>query len=216
MTTLCGVCGQPKDAARLAHTVCQPCEDWTRDRLNEVEHLWLELPDHLERGRGHAGPRVSGNTPDGSPSPLSEAVLDLIGPGGVHDRLAPHNVAIRRARGLAGTPVCGGADHRVATIVRHLRHHLPWAAQHHDLYALAVELQQLTGEMRAATGQHSERDETTKALGTPCPIERIGDDGAAAVCGGTLRYDRTARTVRCDDCRHTLDQTQWTAAAVGA
>lgn len=180
----CTICRTEQHGTRNAFTACQPCEDWTRDQLNAIEHLWQDLPDHLHRGASSGGPRVSGGAVE-APMPVSEAALDLLGPGGVPDRLAPYYAEILETRGLAVTPVTGSVDHRLATLIRHLRRHLPWAAEHVDLYDLAVTLRALVGEMRAATKQHS----GTTALGAPCPE-----------CSGNLRYDPDTRVVRCDGC----------------
>ena len=213
MTALCRVCVHALPDSAVPVLCCPGCRSWIAEQLTEVMFLWPKLPNHLERGRAHVGPRVSGNTLAGSPMPPAENVLDLIGPGGVHDTLGWHLAAIRAARGMSARPVTGGADYRLRTVVSDLRAHLPWAVQAYDLHALAVELRQLVARMQHATGEGEERDESTKALGRPCPVERITDGGAAVVCGGTLRYDRTARTVRCDDCHRTLDPARWTAAA---
>lgn len=181
--------------ARATFTVCQACVDWFDDHLDQVERLWVELPDHLERGRGHSGPRVSGNTKTSGGIPPAEQVLALIAPGGVHDRLSPHDVAIRQARGLIAALSTGSADHRLASTVRSLRVHLTWATANLNLWDLACELRDVVTDMRAATGDCDEP--TTTELGKPCnqltgPTE----------CGGLLRYDKAAHTVACDDCGH--------------
>lgn len=193
---LCTVCHEnPLTGTRATFTVCQPCVDWTDNHLDQVEQLWPQLPDFLERGRGHSGPRVSGATRTAGGIPPAEHVLDLIGPGGVHDRLSRHDVAIRTARGLPAALAMGSADHRMRITLRNLRAHLGWAAANLDLHAFAVELQQLAGAMRAATG---DRDEpTTTELGATCPTL-----DATTECGAVLRYDKTTRTVRCDSGHH--------------
>lgn len=187
---LCTVCRHKMHGTLSSRTTCPLCEDWTRDTLAEIERLWLLLPEHLHRGRGAAGPRISGNTKTAGAIPPSEAVLDLMGPGGVPDRLAPHLTYLCASRLLLAPPITGTADYRVATIAERLRRHLPWAVAHHDLKPLALELRKLVRELRAATGQA--RD--TKTLGTPCPA-----------CGGALHYDRTHGTVSCGTCGHALD-----------
>jgi hypothetical protein len=198
-TPLCTVCREAEmHGPRATFTVCQACVDWLHDHIDQVERLWVELPDYLERGRGHSGPRVSGNTKTSGGIPPAEHVLALIAPGGAHDRLSQHDVAIRQARGLIAAPATGSADHRLAATVRSLRAHLAWATVNLDLYALACELRDVVGDMRSATG---DRDEpTTTELGKTCP--RLDDD---TECGGTLRYDKAARTVACDDCGHHLN-----------
>ncbi|WP_331719511.1 hypothetical protein OG693_39790 (plasmid) [Streptomyces sp. NBC_01259] len=186
--------------ARATFTVCQACVDRFDDHLDQVESLWVELPDHLERGRGHSGPRVSGNTKTSGGVP-AEHILNLIGPGGVHDRLSAHDVAIRQARGLIAALSTGSADHRLASTVRSLRVHLTWAAANLNLYDLACELRDVVTDMRRATGNTGEP--TTTELGKPCP--RLDGD---TECGGLLRYDKAAHTVTCDDCGHQLN-TAW-------
>ena len=184
--------------ARATFTVCQACVDWIDDHLDQVERLWVELPDHLERGRGHSGPRVSGNTKTSGGVPAAEQVLALIAPGGVHDRLSPHDVAIRQARGLIAALSTGSADHRLTSTVRSLRVHLAWATANLDLQDLAYELRDVVTDMRKATGDTGEP--TTTELGKPCP--RLDGD---TECGGLLRYDKAAHTVACDDCGHQLN-----------
>lgn len=202
-TPLCTVCRTAEmHGPRATFTVCHACVDWLHDHLDHVARLWVELPDFLERGRGHSGPRVSGNTKTAGGIPPAEHVLNLIGPGGVHDRLSRHDVAIRQARGLIAAPPTGSADHRLTSTVRSLRVHLTWATANLDLEALAYELRDLVAEMRAAT---CDRDEpTTTELGKPCPRS----DGTTE-CGGTLRYDKAAHTVQCDNCGHQLNAARY-------
>lgn len=200
----CSSCGTDLHGQRWNWMCCQPCEDWIRDQLNTIEHLWQDLPAHLVPGRGPGGTRVSGSPQPGR-IPVSEAVINLTGPGGAHDRLARHDLVIRTARGQAAQPVTGTADHRLAATIGLLRRHLPWAAEHVDLYDLAAELRDLAGEMRHATGHRAE----TVAFVQPCPV--VADDGAA--CPGTLRYDREQETVRCGDCNTPVDSTRWLALA---
>jgi len=199
---LCTVCRTAQmQGTRATFTVCQTCVDWIDHHLDEVEQLWPQLGDHLEQaGRGHTGPRVSGATKTSGGIP-AEFVLNLIGPGGVHDRLSRHDVAIRQARGLIAAPASGSADHRLGSTLRSLRVHLGWATANLDLYYLACELRDLVAEMRAITG---DRDEpTTTELGKPCP-RPVGD----TECGGLLRYDKATHAVQCDDCGHILN-TAW-------
>jgi hypothetical protein len=182
--------------ARHASTACQPCEEWILDRLNEVEHLWLELPAHMERRRVQVGPRVTGNTPTGGPLPLSEEALALIGPGGVHDRLAKFLQDIQIGRLMLVPPVTGSADYRVATITRHLRRHLPWAAQYHHLEALGTELLLLCSELRYVTDSMPDRAPTTKVL----PLDRCPQPTVDSTCGGALRYTLATGEIHCDNC----------------
>lgn len=201
-TPLCTVCRTTEmHGTRATFTVCQACVDWLHDHLGQVAALWVQLPDFLERGRGHSGPRVSGNTKTAGGIPPAEQVLNLIGPGGAHDRLSVYDVAIRQARGLIAAPASGSADHRLTSTVHSLRVHLTWATANLDLQELAYELRDLVAEMRAVTG---DRDEpTTTELGKLCP--RLDGD---TECGGALRYDKATHVVQCDDCGHTLD-TAW-------
>lgn len=208
----CGVCHDSElRGPRASWTTCQACEGWTRARIAEIARLWMELPDHLERGRGHsANTPVSGNTPTAGSLPTAEAVLNLIGPGGVPDRLTPYDQAIRDARRLPAYPHRGTGDYRVREIVQSLDRHLPWAVQHHDLEPLALELQRLLGEMRHATGQERP-PATTRELSQSCPA--LVDD---VECGGTLRYEIQGGAVRCDACPNRLDPDQWLAFAAAA
>jgi N-acetyl-beta-hexosaminidase len=190
--------------ARATFTVCQACVDWIDHHLDQVERLWVELPDHLERGRGHSGPRVSGNTKTSGDIPSAEQVLNLIGPGGVHDKLSTHDVAIRQARGLIAVPASGSADHRLSSTLRSLRAHLGWATANYDCLPLANELRTQVNRMRSATGAP-----TSRTLGKHCPRS----DGDTE-CGGTLRYDLTDHTLACDDCGHELDTVEYLRLAL--
>ncbi|NUP37026.1 MAG: hypothetical protein HOY76_08405 [Streptomyces sp.] len=199
--TACTCCGNALEAAR--RTTCRPCEDWIRDHLNEVEHLWQQLPANLERGRGAQGPRVSGGG-GAAAIPLAEDVLNLmVGADGVPARLARHDTAIRAARGLSPLGERGSTDGRLAAAVGSLRRNLPWTVEHHDTYELAVELRALVGEMLAAVGERSD----TLALGTNCPVQL--EDGTE--CGGGLRYNRVTRTIRCGACGARQDPLAWIA-----
>lgn len=206
---VCLVCRRtPLHAERATWTTCQRCEASLRELLAEVQQLWPTLPDHLEPTRGHSGPRVSGNTRTAGSIPAVQAVLDLIGPGGVPDRIHRQYALLCHARGLApGRPAVGAAL-RLGVALRGLREHLPWGVQGADLAELHAELRRLVGEMRSATAAGAEP--TTQVLGMPCPA--VYDDGT--VCGGQLRYHRQHRTVRCDDCQCVLDPSQWLAYAV--
>lgn len=198
----CACCGGDRD--RPHYTTCRPCTDWIRDHLNEVEHLWQELPQHLERGSGAQGPRVSGGGNE-APIPLVEDVLNLmVGGGGAPARLARHDAAIRAARGRAPIDPRGSSDGQLAAAVGSLRRNLGWAAEHHDTYPLAVELRDLTREMRLAVGDRSD----SIALGTECPAQL--SDGTE--CGGTLRYHRMSRAITCPACGHRQDASVWFAA----
>ncbi|MEW1754729.1 hypothetical protein [Streptomyces angustmyceticus] len=196
----CTACQAPI-GARFTFTTCQSCEDWMRDRLNEIEHLWLELPDFLERGTTGAGPRVSGGNVE-APLPLNGDVLDLA--VSVYLRLGPHEAAIRAARhepAQAPRPVAAdesGTDLMVSRVLRSLRRNLPWAAEHVDLAELALTLRELAGEMRHATGNRPD----TKTLNTPCPA-----------CSGTLLLHHTTRSVHCSECGRPVDPAAFTARA---
>jgi hypothetical protein len=196
---LCTVCREAEmHGPRATFTVCASCVRWIDHYLDQVEEMWPQLPDFLEQGgRGHTGPRVSGNTKTSGGIP-AEYVLNLIGPGGAHDRLSRHDVMIRQARGLIAAPASGSADHRFTSTLRSLRAHLGWATAHLHLYALWCELSNLVDDMRAVTDSRDEP--ATRELGKHCP--RIAGDTA---CGGTVRYDLAARTLQCDDCGHHLN-----------
>lgn len=190
---------------RATWTTCRPCEDSIRADLTEVESLWPQLPDYLERGRGHSSTR--GAAPIHAPLPLAEHVLALIAPGGAHDRLGRHDAAIRTARGLHGAPVTGSADYRMRIILRNLRNHLAWAAANVDLEPLAYDLNKLTREMRAITG---DRPDTMTVTTQPCPAPTAN----GTPCGGRLRLDRASRTITCATCHS--DYTPQAAAMIAA
>lgn len=191
---------------RATWTTCRPCEDHIRRTLDQIQDLWPELPDHLERPTGHAGPRVTGNTQTAAPMPVAENTLDLIGPGGAPDRLQDLYKTILNARGLPALPIRGTDDDRITILTGRLRRHLTWAAEHVNLKPLNDALDTLAADMHAATTSHHQAD--TIAFADPCttPLH----DGRP--CGGTLRYHRQHRTTRCDHCGTHLDMETWRQA----
>lgn len=211
----CSVCGDRElTGDRADHTTCAACEEWIVDHLAQAARLWSALPDYLEPGRGHSGPRVSGNTKTSGAAPVTQAVLDLIG-GGAASLLADHETEIRRARHMSTHQYAlGGVDRQFHRTLASIRDNLPWAVRNHPLWPLADALQTLVRQMRAVTGDTPERERTTTALATPCPAAGLDDDGVGTTCGGTLRYYRTTHLVRCDACGHDLDETVWLAAAL--
>lgn len=196
-TPVCGCCGHGLAGDRETWAVCAFCEDRVLADLAVVAGLWRELPGWLQPGRtGPAGPRVA-TSRSAAPLPLREAVLDLVGPGGVPDRLMIHQDAWRAAQGATITPWSGSADQRLSDVVRYLQTHLGWACRHYGTDDLAADLRRLIGEMRAATGQADEPDPQAQ-LRMSCPR-----------CTRPLHYDPGARAITCRSCAVHLPVRGW-------
>ncbi|MDX3047535.1 hypothetical protein PV378_13635 [Streptomyces scabiei] len=193
---ICTTCGHGLHDARATWTTCQACQDRITGQLAAIEQLWAVLPNHLEPTRGHSGPRVSGTA--AASLPAAEAVLDLIGPGGVPTQLYLRYADITLARGLVPQRRAFGSDALFAQAVRGIRRHLPWAVQGTSLAELSRELGTMLGKLQAVTGG------TAPAPAVPCPADLDG-----ARCTGLLRYDRDRSTAACRTCRTELDPSQW-------
>lgn len=182
MTLNCAVCGNDYYADR---TTCETCEDRLRDGLNEIEHLWLELPKHLQRGASK-GDTIAGTRAPGMPP--AEEVLDLISKGGIVTQLQVHEDDWRRARGFTATPWRGSLDQTLPGVVRFLRTNLSWACQHYaDLDDLHKDLGRLLGRCRAITdGEKRER-----SWAAYCATEN---------CGGTMRISISTPRSECPKC----------------
>ena len=197
--TTCSICGHGLAADRALWTTCQVCQDRIVHWLAEIERLWPLLSECLEPGRGPAGPRVSG-TGHGATLPVDETVLDLIGPTGVPTRLYWRYAELALARRLQPAQAPTGSDARLASALRRIRWHLPWAVQGADLRELSDELRKMAGELAAVV------DRAARAPAVPCPAEL--PDGAGR-CTGWLRYDRDCGTAYCRTCHTELDPSQW-------
>lgn len=203
----CAVCTTEQlHGSRAGWTVCEPCEASIREDLNTIEHLWLELPRYLVPGRGATGERVA-SSPGGSRPPARLDVLDLLGPGGVPDRLAVHEDAWRAARGFHLATFRGNADQRVGAVIGFLRAHLDWACRHYpDVDDLAADLTELIGAVRAATDSGGRRPDPPAPVGVACPVLVGGHP-----CGSGLAFDPCAGTLSCPACGTTQPTTAWLA-----
>lgn len=165
--------------------VCTACENRLRDGLNEIEHLWLELPRYLQRGASR-GDSIGGTRTPGMPP--AEEVLDLISKGGIVTQLQVHEDDWRRARGFTTTPWRGSLDQTLPGVTRFLRNNLAWACQHHtDLDDLNRDLGRLLGRCRAIVdGEKRERFWTAY-----CATEN---------CDGTMRISISTPRSECSKC----------------
>jgi len=179
----CAVCH--RDLYADDCTTCDSCEAWLRDGLNEIEHLWLKLPDYLERGSSN-GDGVTGSR---SPAmPANPEVMDLTSVGGIVTQLQVHEDDWRRARGFTATPWRGNLDQTLPGVVRFLRNNLTWACQNYEhTDDLAKDLRRLIGRCRnVVTGDKPERKFTVH-----CTV----DD-----CGGPMRVSLNTREAECPTC----------------
>ncbi|MFJ6215020.1 hypothetical protein ACIQGZ_17045 [Streptomyces sp. NPDC092296] len=193
-TPLCTCCHRELHTA-TPRVACQPCQDRMHDRLNTVEHNWLQLPSSLQRGAAPAGQGIS--TGRGSASgrlPLRLDVLSLAGPGS--DTILGQLLAVeddwRRARGFTVQTWRGSADQALPKVCRFLRNHLPWACEEYgDVDQLDQTLARLAGATtRILTGDRSRRVPVT------CLAEY--DDGTA--CGTQMLVDASTLSVVCGGC----------------
>lgn len=168
------------------HTTCESCEDWLRDGLNEIEHLWLKLPDYLERGTTGGDPVTGSRAPA---MPLNPEVLELTSQGGIVTQLLVHEDDWRRARGFTATPWRGSLDQTLPGVVRFLRLNLAWACQNYEhTDDLANDLRRLIGRCRSVvTGDKPQRRFTVHCTA----------DG----CGGAMtRVTLNTREAECPKC----------------
>lgn len=169
----------------ITRTTCEPCQGWLLDGLNEIEHLWLKLPDYLERGTT-GGVSVSGSRAPAMP--LNAEVLELTSQGGIVTQLLVHEDDWRKARRFTATPWRGNFDQTLPGVVRFLRTNLAWACQNYEhTDDLAKDLRRLIGRCRAVvTGEPRERRFTVHC--------------AADQCGGAMQITINTRSAECPDC----------------
>lgn len=191
-TPTCVICGYELWEQR---TACTRCEDGLRDQLNELEHLWLQLPAHLERGTTNTD-RVSSSRTPGIPPNLE--VLDLTSRGGIVTKLQVHEDDWRKARGFTKTPWRGNPDQTLPAVIRFLRNNLTWACTHYsDPDDLARDLAPLIGRCRTiTTGETRERSFTAYC--------------DQANCAGEMRIRLSTHNVTCPQCGHHHNRTQIT------
>lgn len=164
----------------LAADEQQTCEDdiaATRTRMDEIEDMWLELPDHLER-------HPEGDMPGGDAVVLLSAGSEGLSeddetvrgndPGSAAFELGWWAMVWSEDR---GDPLILGRRPGVivAAALDYLRAHGRWAAQHHPGYdTYAADVRTLHARMEAVTARHRE---PTRA-GVPC-----------FDCGGDLQHE---------------------------
>lgn len=185
----CVCCGHELQGAAGSRAACEFCQRRMHDRLNAVEHLWLQLPQYLQRGsRVDAGGRGGSSTPA---LPLRLDVLSMVGPGGIVAELCAVEDDWRRQRGFTVQAFRGSADQTLPKVCRFLRAHLPWAcAEYCDVDGLDLVLVRIVGQMTAVvTG---ERRRTI-----PVPCGAVYDSGET--CGTEMRVGTQLRTI-CPGC----------------
>ncbi|WP_055588657.1 hypothetical protein [Peterkaempfera griseoplana] len=191
-TPTCACCGSELHPAH-PRTACERCQERMHDRLNTVEHQWLQLPKHLERGAAIPGAGSAGRSVHPG-LPLRLDVLSATGPGS--DTIVGQLLAVeddwRRARGFTVQAWRGNADQTLPKVCRFLRLNLPWACENYpDVDQLDQVLARIVGATtRVITGDRSRRVPVT------CLAEY--DDGT--VCGQEMRVDAETLSVRCPSC----------------
>ncbi|GAB2696626.1 hypothetical protein [Kitasatospora kifunensis] len=186
----CCCCGHELHGADGARAACVYCQHRMHDRLNAVEHLWLQLPAYLQRGsRVDTGGRGGSVTPA---LPLRLDVLALVGPGGIVAELCAIEDDWRRALGFTVQPFRGSADQTLPKVCRFLRCHLGWACeQHQDVDELDLALARIVGQCTAIVS--GERRRTI-------PVECLAEWDDGRRCGAEMRIGaHTLRTI-CPGC----------------
>lgn len=186
----CVCCGHELHGADWERAACPRCQNRMHDRLNAVEHLWLQLPDHLQRGSRSSD--SSGRTTSVAPAlPLRLDVLALVGPGGIVAELCAVEDDWRRQRGLTVQGFRGSTDQTLPKVCRFLRNHLPWACQSYcDVDELDLTLARIHGQCTAITTGERRRTipVTCGAVfddSSTCPAEiRVGAHTLRTICPG--------------------------------
>lgn len=186
----CVCCGHELHGQDYERAACEYCQNRMHDRLNAVEHLWLQLPQYLQRGS-----RVSdseGRCGTSTPAlPLRLDVLALVGPGGIVAELCAVEDDWRRQRGFTVQTFRGSADQTLPKVLRFLRNHLPWACQSYcDVDELDLVLARIHGQCTAVTTGERRRTIPVRCLaqyddGSECGTEiRVGAHTLRTVCPG--------------------------------
>ena len=192
----CTLCGHSLHGERALWTTCQHDQARITALLADIEQAWPLLSDALEPARGHAGPRVSGTAAHALP--ITDRILDLIGPAGIPARLYWRYADLALARRIQPATMPPGADHRLRLALYGIRKHLPWAVQGCDLTELARELEKMAGDLKSVTAG-------VDSPAVPCPAE-LPDGGR---CTGRMRYDSDRTTAYCRTCRTELKPSEW-------
>jgi hypothetical protein len=203
---VCVCCRRELHGDDFGRRACQRCQDRMTDRLNQVEHDYLELPQHLQRGSripdsgGRCGASVAA-------LPLRLDVLALVGPGGIVAELQAVEDDWRRARRLTVQTWRGSAEQTLPKVCRFLRGHLPWACgAYEDVAELDTLLARIVGQLAAVVS--GERRRTI-----PVVCGAVYGDGA--LCDGVIRVGaHTLRTV-CADCGAEWTRDHLVAMAAG-
>jgi hypothetical protein len=174
----CVCCSTELHGADYGRQACGRCQDRMTDRLNQIEHDYLELPRHLQRGATvNSGTRSGGSVVAALPVRLD--VLNLLGPGGIVTELCAVEDDWRKARGFTVQAFRGSAEQTMPKVCKFLRGSLGWAcASYEDVADLDQLLARIAGQLRAVvTGEYR------RTFAVSCMAEY--DDGT--VCGAPIR-----------------------------
>jgi predicted RNA-binding Zn-ribbon protein involved in translation (DUF1610 family) len=201
----CVCCGHELHGNDYERAACVRCQDRMHDRLNTVEHLWLQLPAYLQRG---SAPDNGGRSATSTPAlPLRLDVLNLTGPGGIVAELCAIEDDWRKVRGFTVQGFRGNADQTLPKVLRFLRNHLPWAcAEYCDVDELDLVLARIVGQCTAVTT--GERRRTI-----PVNCRAIYDDGSE--CGTEIRVGAHTLRTTCPGCAAVWTRDHLAAMAAG-
>jgi hypothetical protein len=200
----CLVCEEP---TQYGAYLCQPCTARTDDQLRELPGLygilehWLRPSSQVSTSVGTSSP-----SPD-APMPVSEAVLDIRGPGGMVTVLEEWRQAWAEDAGIRWPEPFGTYRARLLRAVRALRERLP------EMAARWPQVGQFAEEVRAHHGAAlsivDPRERTVRAGN--CTTRLDGE-----VCGAVLRATPGVPEIRCAWCKTEYPPSTWLDLAQAA
>jgi hypothetical protein len=223
----CVVCPQLRTKRTPAYyeraQVCEPCRTLLRVTLLEIVDGYAVLPEHLHRGVGNAGERISGGDVE-APLPIHEDVYDLMlpvrlavtGRAPLPDQIGYLSVATildSWARDWATTRARseGVWSPEVASLVEWLANRLDWACDSHPAVdEFAGEIRALNAVLRRYSGTQTPRPQP--CVGVPCrrcdwvALARLADGSGDVEC-----QNPACRTIYRPD-----EYQRWTRLVAGA
>ncbi|MEV7212099.1 hypothetical protein AB0O31_03245 [Kitasatospora cineracea] len=200
----CHTCHTRLPDADAARYLCRSCETTTRDHLEQLPRLYVELADHLEPSRT-AGEYVRGSVRVEAPLPAHPEVLTLRAAGGIATVLTTWEAEWRgirhdRPRWLRPVPT----ETRVTLAANYLAAYLTWAAHQHPAAGeFAVDVRQL---WRSATAVAEPAERPSAA---PEPVGRCPRVIDGRPCRGHLALPPGADMIWCDRCHSAWGKPHW-------
>ncbi|NUP19049.1 MAG: hypothetical protein HOZ81_23750 [Streptomyces sp.] len=181
--------------------LCQRCRAATAGRLVRMHALYRLLAFELQPATNPPG--IGRVRLSEAPLPLSLAVLDLRGPGGMVGVLEHWRAVMQADRRWGEPAISGTIEARVRSAARGLELNLDWIAGSWARAAdFATGLRQLDEIVVGIVCPVDATDRGTR-LG-PCPAET-----PAGLCGAILRYHRDAPAAVCPWCEVAYPPDSW-------